>query len=142
VTTAYRRTDFSRSMLIGGTARTGGAGTFPVENPATGEVIAHVADGDAADATAAVKAAQGALPGWRATPARTRSEALSRAYELMMRDGAAPGGGARTMVTHRAVGVAALITPWTSLPPWPPARSPRRWRPAAPWYSNLPLRHR
>jgi hypothetical protein len=26
--------------------------------------------------------------------------------------GAAPGGGARTVVTHRAVGVAALITPW------------------------------
>jgi succinate-semialdehyde dehydrogenase/glutarate-semialdehyde dehydrogenase len=170
VTTAYRRTDFSRSMLIGGTARTGGAGTFPVENPATGEVIAHVADGNAADATAAVETAQGALPGWRTTPARSRSEALVRAFERMMRDrddlaelvmaengksradaigeityaaeffrwyaeeavraggdyGAAPGGGARTVVTHRAVGVAALITPWN----FPAAMATRKIAPA------------
>ena len=157
-------------MLIGGTARAGGAGTFPVDNPATGEVIAHVADGDTADATAAVEAAQGALAGWRNTPARTRSEALARAYELMMRDrddlaelvmaengksradaigeityaaeffrwyaeeavraggdyGAAPGGGARTVVTHRAVGVAALITPWN----FPAAMATRKIAPA------------
>ena len=61
-------------------------GTFPVDNPATGEVITHVADGDSADATAAVGAAHAALAGWRDTPARTRSEALTRTYELMIRD--------------------------------------------------------
>lgn len=84
--TTIHRPEAGRSLLIGGTARAGGAGTLPVENPATGEVIAHVADGDGADATAAVDAAHAALAGWRNTPARTRSEALTRSYELMLRN--------------------------------------------------------
>jgi succinate-semialdehyde dehydrogenase / glutarate-semialdehyde dehydrogenase len=169
VTTAYQ-TDFSRAVLIGGTARAGGAGTFPVDDPATGEVIARVADGDAADATAAVGAAQDALACWRGTPARARSEALMSGHALMMRArddlaelimaengksradaigeityaaeffrwfaeeavraggdyGAAPAGGARTLVTHRPVGVAALITPWN----FPAAMATRKIAPA------------
>ena len=40
--------------------------------------------------------------------------------------GAAPGGGARTVVTHRAVGVAALITPWN----FPAAMATRKIAPA------------
>ena len=149
---------------------TAGARSFDVENPATREVIAHVADGDTADATAAVDAAADALPGWRRTPARTRSEILTRAFELMIRDreplaelimaengksradatseityaaeffrwfaeeavrsggdyGAAPTGGARTVVTHRPVGVAALVTPWN----FPAAMATRKIAPA------------
>ncbi|MDT5067595.1 MAG: succinate-semialdehyde dehydrogenase / glutarate-semialdehyde dehydrogenase [Mycobacterium sp.] len=145
-------------------------GTFPVDNPATGEVITHVANGDGADATAAVEAAHRALAGWRDTPARNRSEALTRCYQLMMRDrdilaelvmaengksradavgeityaaeffrwyaeeavrsggdyGATPSGGARTVVTHRAVGVAALVTPWN----FPAAMATRKIAPA------------
>lgn len=144
--------------------------TFPVENPATGEIIAHVADGDIQDATAAVSAAEAASVAWRTTPARARSEALSRTHALMIRDrdvlaelimaengksradadseityaaeffrwyaeeavraggdyGAAPDGGSRTVVTHRAVGVAALITPWN----FPAAMATRKIAPA------------
>ena len=168
--TTIHRPEVGRSLLIGGAARAGGAGTFPVDDPATGEVIAHVGDGDGADATAAVDAAHAALAGWRGTPARTRSEALTRSYELMLHNrddlvelimaengksradaigevtyaaeffrwyaeeavraggdyGAAPAGGARTIVTHRAVGVAALITPWN----FPAAMATRKIAPA------------
>ncbi|MFC3398928.1 NAD-dependent succinate-semialdehyde dehydrogenase [Microbacterium amylolyticum] len=60
-----------------------GAATFDVRDPATGETIARVADGTAADATSALDAAVAAQEGWAATPARTRSEILRRAWELV-----------------------------------------------------------
>src|SRR5690554_7260393 len=55
--------------------------TFPVENPATGEVLAHVADGSVADAERAIAAAGAAQAGWAKTSPRERSEILRRAYE-------------------------------------------------------------
>jgi succinate-semialdehyde dehydrogenase/glutarate-semialdehyde dehydrogenase len=57
--------------------------TFDVEDPATGEVIAAVADGSVEDGIAAVSAASAALPGWAATPPRQRAELLRRTFELM-----------------------------------------------------------
>ncbi|HET7742741.1 MAG TPA: NAD-dependent succinate-semialdehyde dehydrogenase [Mycobacterium sp.] len=162
--------DPTHAVLIGGTARPGGGGTFDVENPASRDVIARVANADRADATAAVDAANAALPRWRATPPRARSEILSRAFALILRDresladlvvaengksrtdaigeityaaeffrwfaeeavrsggdyGEAPNGGARTIVTHRPVGVAALVTPWN----FPAAMATRKIAPA------------
>ncbi|GLY70384.1 aldehyde dehydrogenase family protein [Amycolatopsis taiwanensis] len=59
---------------------------FPVENPATGEIIAMVADGGPAEARAAVDAAEAAARAWARTPARARSEILHRTFELMLRD--------------------------------------------------------
>jgi succinate-semialdehyde dehydrogenase/glutarate-semialdehyde dehydrogenase len=56
---------------------------FDVLDPATGDVIASVADGSVDDALAAVDAAAAAGPGWAATPPRQRSEVLRRAFELM-----------------------------------------------------------
>ena len=56
---------------------------FDVLDPATGEVIASVADGSVADAAAAVDAASAALDSWAATAPRQRSEVLRRAFELM-----------------------------------------------------------
>jgi len=56
---------------------------FDVLDPATGEVIASVADGSVADAAAAVDAASAALASWAATAPRQRSEVLRRAFELM-----------------------------------------------------------
>ncbi len=170
MTTYLDSLDLTRAVLIGGTAQPGGGGTFDVENPATREVIAHVADGDAADAAAAVTAADAALTHWRCTPARARSEILNRTFELMIRDreplaelimsengksrtdaiseityaaeffrwfaeeavrsggdyGASPNGGARIVVTHRPVGVAALVTPWN----FPAAMATRKIAPA------------
>ncbi|GLY00590.1 NAD-dependent succinate-semialdehyde dehydrogenase [Actinoplanes sp. NBRC 101535] len=58
-------------------------GRFDVLDPASGEVIASVADGGEADAIAAVDAAAAAGPAWAATPPRVRSEALRKAFELM-----------------------------------------------------------
>jgi succinate-semialdehyde dehydrogenase/glutarate-semialdehyde dehydrogenase len=55
-----------------------------VLDPSTGERIAGVASGSAADATAAVDAAADAGPGWAATAPRERAEVLRRAYEMMV----------------------------------------------------------
>jgi succinate-semialdehyde dehydrogenase / glutarate-semialdehyde dehydrogenase len=56
---------------------------FDVIDPATGDVIATVADGDEQDAVSAVDAAAGAARAWAATPPRVRGEVLRRAWELM-----------------------------------------------------------
>ena len=56
---------------------------FDVLDPATGDVIAAVANGDVSDALAAVEAAAGAGPSWAATAPRQRSEILRKAFELM-----------------------------------------------------------
>jgi len=57
---------------------------FPVFNPATGEVIDHAPDGDAAHASAAIEAAHRALPSWIALTAYQRSDLLYRANRLML----------------------------------------------------------
>jgi len=57
--------------------------TFEVTNPATGEVIGKVADGDASDATRAVDAADRAFPAWSTTTAYERSALLYKAWQLM-----------------------------------------------------------
>ncbi|WP_067673052.1 NAD-dependent succinate-semialdehyde dehydrogenase [Nocardia miyunensis] len=157
-------------VLIGGRWRQGGAGEFPVHNPADRSVITTVSNGDVADANSAVDAAADALPGWAATPPRERSEILRRAFELMTQDreelaaliaaengkslsdargevgyaaeffrwfaeecvrsgggfGSSPAGGTRTIVTHKPVGIAALVTPWN----FPAAMATRKLAPA------------
>jgi succinate-semialdehyde dehydrogenase/glutarate-semialdehyde dehydrogenase len=71
-------------LLIGGRWIDASDGrTFDVDDPATGEVIAVVADGSVDDGIAAVAAAQAALPQWSATPPRQRGEVLRRTFELM-----------------------------------------------------------
>jgi succinate-semialdehyde dehydrogenase / glutarate-semialdehyde dehydrogenase len=71
-------------LLVGGRWIDASDGhTFDVHDPATGEVIAAVADASVDDGLAAVDAAAAALPGWSATPPRRRAEALRRTFELM-----------------------------------------------------------
>lgn len=68
-------------LLIAGKWRPArGGGSFPVEDPATGETLAQVADGRVDDAIAAMEAAAVAQADWAATPPRRRSEILSTAY--------------------------------------------------------------
>jgi succinate-semialdehyde dehydrogenase/glutarate-semialdehyde dehydrogenase len=55
--------------------------TFPVTNPATGEVIADVADASPDDGIAALDAAVAAREEWAATEPRVRGELLRSAYE-------------------------------------------------------------
>ena len=72
-------------LFIGGTWRAASeGGRFDVLDPATGDVIAQVADGSVDDGLAAVDAASEALPAWAATPPRQRAEILRRAWELMI----------------------------------------------------------
>ena len=52
------------------------AATFETSNPATGEVLAKVAQADAAEVDRAVKAARAALPGWQALTGHQRARYL------------------------------------------------------------------
>ncbi|NLU84382.1 NAD-dependent succinate-semialdehyde dehydrogenase [Rhodococcus sp. HNM0569] len=58
--------------------------TFAVENPATGETLAHVADGGPDDARRAVETAARVQDEWARTAPRERSEILRRAYDLIL----------------------------------------------------------
>ena len=57
-------------------------GTGPVYNPATGQVIARVPRGGAAEVDRAVQAAKRAFPAWRDMPLIARSQVLFRFREL------------------------------------------------------------
>ncbi len=57
---------------------------FEVFNPATAEVIAHVADGGPADAEQALNTAGRVQKEWARSSPRSRSEILRRAYEMIM----------------------------------------------------------
>ena len=71
-------------LHIGGAWRDGGRpDPIPVQDPATEDVLAHVADASPGDGVAAVAAAAAALPAWAATSPRRRSEILRRAFDLM-----------------------------------------------------------
>jgi succinate-semialdehyde dehydrogenase/glutarate-semialdehyde dehydrogenase len=59
-------------------------GTFRVENPATHEVIAHVADGGLEDAARAIQAAGRAQVAWAKSTPRERADILRRAFELVL----------------------------------------------------------
>ena len=64
-------------------------GWLPVHEPATGQIYAEVADGDADDVAAAIAAAQAALPGWSLLPASERArwlEKLATALESRSED--------------------------------------------------------
>ena len=72
-------------MYIDGQWREAASGRqFAVHNPATGEQVALVADGDEADARCAVDAAAHALAAWRARSAFERAEILHQAHQIML----------------------------------------------------------
>ena len=61
-----------------------GQATFDVEDPATGEVIATVADASPSDGEQAMRTAHEAFAAWRDTAPRERSAILRRAYDLTL----------------------------------------------------------
>ncbi len=71
-------------LFIGGSWRpaTGGA-TIAVDDPSSGEVIAHVADATVEDGRSALDAAVAVQSSWAATAPRDRGEILRRAFELI-----------------------------------------------------------
>ena len=72
-------------LLIGGEWRHARSGNeLRVEDPATGDSIAMVADGGPEDAIDALEAASRAQASWAATAPRFRAEILRAAFELIM----------------------------------------------------------
>ena len=73
-----------RGLYIAGQWRTASDGrTFTVQDPATGEDIAEVADGSVDDGIEALDAAVAAQSLWATTPPRKRSEIITRAWEIL-----------------------------------------------------------
>ena len=73
-----------KQLYIGGEWRDGAEGTIAVEDPATGETIAEIADASVDDAKAALDAAVDAAAEWAAHPPRERGEILRRAFETIV----------------------------------------------------------
>jgi len=74
-------------LYIGGQWRAAsGGGTLAVEDPATRQAIAEVADATPEDALAALGAAAEAQGSWRECSPRDRGEILRRAYELLVQN--------------------------------------------------------
>lgn len=73
-------------LLIDGQSRPSASGkTFGVENPKNGQIIAQVAEGDAADIEAAVVAAEKAFPIWSGMTGAERGDIMHRAAEILKR---------------------------------------------------------
>src|SRR5688572_33205953 len=70
------------AALIGG-EWIAGQSRFAVNDPATGQKLVDVANLGAADAQAALQAANGAWPAWRARPAKDRSAILMKWFQLL-----------------------------------------------------------
>ena len=78
--------DVPLDLYVGGKVVPASDGSrFDVLDPATGNVIASVADGSVDDALSAADAAASAAEAWAAFAPRERSEVLRRAFELMTR---------------------------------------------------------
>ena len=76
----------SRKMLIGGRWLEATSGkTFPTYNPATGEVLAHVAEGNSVDVDKAVTAARKAFESgpWRTLTASERGRLIWKLADLL-----------------------------------------------------------
>ncbi|MBK5144484.1 NAD-dependent succinate-semialdehyde dehydrogenase [Budviciaceae bacterium BWR-B9] len=58
--------------------------TYPVNNPANGEVIAHVSNLGEAETLEAIDAARQALPAWQKLTAKQRSQYLQTWYQLII----------------------------------------------------------
>ncbi|MGV9498127.1 NAD-dependent succinate-semialdehyde dehydrogenase [Streptomyces sp. NPDC003642] len=78
-------TEVRKQLFVGGAwADAADGATLPVDDPATGEVIAHVADAGPKDARLAEEAAVRAQPDWARTAPRARGEILRRAHDLIV----------------------------------------------------------
>ena len=72
-------------LYIGGEWREAeGGGRLGVEDPATGETLIEIADGQPSDSLAALTAAANIQTEWAATAPRERGEILRRAYEAIV----------------------------------------------------------
>ncbi|OBI66867.1 aldehyde dehydrogenase family protein [Mycobacterium sp. E796] len=93
-TTVHQASATDSVLTIGGQPQEGGAGTYPLHNPARpAEIVGHAPAADRAQLDAAVSAAKRAAPEWRALGVAERVAAISvaaatAAEQLAARDGA------------------------------------------------------
>ena len=73
-----------RAYVDGQWCEADGRRRFEVDNPADGSVVGSVPDMGAAEARRAIEAANAALPGWRALPAKERSKILRKWFDLIV----------------------------------------------------------
>jgi succinate-semialdehyde dehydrogenase/glutarate-semialdehyde dehydrogenase len=73
-----------KQLYIGGEWRDAAGGTFRVEDPATGETVAEVADASPEEAMEALDAAVAIGPSWAETAPRERGEILRRGFEAIV----------------------------------------------------------
>jgi succinate-semialdehyde dehydrogenase/glutarate-semialdehyde dehydrogenase len=74
-----------KGLFVGGDGRDAeGGGKLAVHDPATGHVLAHVADATPADGRAALAAAVAAQSDWARTAPRDRAELLQAAYDRLV----------------------------------------------------------
>ncbi len=79
------RTDLVRSAnYIAGTWTAGAGPLLDVTDPATGELITRVPDSGAAEARAALDAAQAAFAAWRKVPPKLRAQIIKRWNDLVL----------------------------------------------------------
>ena len=84
MTTSFDPTTLHTQLFIDGVwQEAANSATFPVENPATNEIIARVANGGPEDAALALQAADRAQAEWSKSTPRERGDILRRAFELV-----------------------------------------------------------
>lgn len=74
------------ALFINGQFRQGAGPRLPVENPATGEVLGHIASATAQEIEEAVSAAHHAFAAWSRELPKTRASALHRLGDLISAD--------------------------------------------------------
>lgn len=90
--------DLADQLLIDGVWRRGAGARIPVENPATGEVLGHIASATPAEVNDAVTAARRAFRTWSRLPPIARAKALHRLGECIASEADAM---ARTMTLEQ-----------------------------------------
>jgi succinate-semialdehyde dehydrogenase / glutarate-semialdehyde dehydrogenase len=74
----------SDALLAGKWSAADGGKTFPVTNPASGQLLGEVPDMGAVETRRAIEAAQAALPAWRALAGKARAQILRRWHDLIL----------------------------------------------------------
>jgi succinate-semialdehyde dehydrogenase/glutarate-semialdehyde dehydrogenase len=76
-----------RAFIAGRWCKADNGKSFPVTNPATGELLAQVPDMEAAETRRAIEAAKGAWPEWRRKTAQERATLLRKWYDRLQING-------------------------------------------------------
>jgi len=74
------------SFINGKWVKSGSGATFPINNPANNDIIAQVANLDAADAEKAIAAANAAFPKWKGITGKERAGFMRKLFDLILQN--------------------------------------------------------